>query len=220
MDNLLSCAVPSARVGVIADSHGRAQAIAEAVTILRQEGCERIYHLGDVCDSAKPEVTESCVQVLVAKGILTVKGNNDHAIVVNHRGQRGSSIPSWVIEYLNDLPLVLQYGPGIFTHSVPFVEELGLSSMIGVLEAERTGRFFCQFPEGVLFRGHGHTPTIRWSDNGVLRSEVLEANQRMDLAGRIPCAVTCGALTRELCMVWDIPGKTLTSLTLKGSDVR
>lgn len=208
-----SCSSPCRKVGIIADSHGQPQAIADAIDLLRQKGCEPIYHLGDVCDSFLPETSGGCVDLLLEEGVLTVKGNNDYAIVINHAGQEGTVVSGKTLEFLQALPLVLECEGAIFTHSLPFVEELGLSSMIGVMKEEWARRFFNQFPERILFRGHGHTPRIRWSDNDELLSEVLETDHTIDLANRIPCVVTCGALTHGLCMVWDTQGKELTCLS-------
>jgi predicted phosphodiesterase len=205
--------VPCRKVGIIADSHGQPQAIADAIDVLRQKGCGPIYHLGDVCDSFLPETSGTCVDLLLTKGVSAVKGNNDHAIVINHRGQEGTIVSGRTLEYLHDLPLILSHEGAVFTHSLPFIEELGLSSMIGVMKEEWARRFFDQFPGGILFRGHGHTPRIRWSDRGKFLSEVLEIDHPIDLAGRTPCVVTCGALTRGLCMIWDTLEKTLTSLS-------
>lgn len=201
------------KVGIIADSHGQPRAIADAIDVLRRKGCGPIYHLGDVCDSFLPETSGSCVQLLLEKGVSAVKGNNDHAIVINHVGQEGTIVSGKTLEYLQDLPPTLEYEGATFTHSLPFIGELGLSSMIGVMKREWAERFFNRFPEGILFRGHGHTPKVRWSDNGRLLSEVLEIDHTIDLADRIPCVVTCGALTRGLCMVWDTLGRALTSIS-------
>ena len=207
------CPSPCRKVGIIADSHGQPRAIADAIDVLRQKGCGPIYHLGDVCDSFLPETSGSCVDLLLEKGVSAVKGNNDYAIVINHVGQEGTVVSGKTLEFLQGLPAVLEYEGAILTHSLPFVGELGLSSMIGVMNEEWAKRFFNQFPEGILFRGHGHTPRIRWSDRGELLSEILEIDHAIDLADRIPCVVTCGALTDGLCMVWDTEGKGVTCVS-------
>jgi len=203
-------------VGIIADSHGRPHTISAAIGFLRQRGCGRIYHLGDVCDSFLPETSGSCVRILEEASVSTVKGNNDHAIVINNMGQRQTPVSDRTLAYLHDLPYVVEDGEAVFTHSLPFVGELGLSSMIGVLREAWVRRFFSEFPRGILFRGHGHTPRIRWIDSngGHLICEAIPTGQPIDLAGRIPCVVTCGALTDGLCMVWDTVEGILTCLSL------
>ncbi len=201
------------KVGIMADSHGQPQTIADALEFLGQRGCERIYHLGDICDSFLPETSGSCVGLLREADVSAVKGNNDHAIVINHEGQRETPVSDMALAYLRDLPAVVEYDGAVFTHSLPFVKQLGLSSMIGVMAEGWARRFFDQYPGGILFRGHGHTPKIRWLRNGELSLEEIDTDRIIGLANRMPCVVTCGALTEGLCMVWDAGKQTLTSLS-------
>ncbi len=69
--------------------------------------------------------------------------------------------------YLQQLPLVLEYENAVFTHSLPFERELGLSCMIGPMDEVQAQRFFKRFPHKLLFRGHGHDPEIITSANGI-----------------------------------------------------
>ncbi len=46
------------------------------------------------------------------------------------------------IGYLSALPLVAGYGEALFTHSLPFAEKLGLSSMIRGMSRDEAALFF------------------------------------------------------------------------------
>lgn len=199
-------------VGIMGDSHGQPETIAAAIAFLRGRTCRRIYHLGDICDSSSPDTAETCVQLLQENGVFAVKGNNDHAIVANQLGPNRASISQTTYGYLLDLPSVAEYQGAFFTHSRPFVRKLGLSSMIGEMSKHEASRFFERSPRGILFRGHGHSPAIMWqADNNVV-SQILIPGQKVDLSERLPCVVTCGALTDGLCMVWHPENQHLTCL--------
>ena len=201
-------------VGIIADSHGRSQTIEAAINFLKGYGCCSIYHLGDICDSFLPETSGTCMRLLRENGIAAVKGNNDHAVVVNQVAQAGVVVSQKTLEYLQNLPPTVEHEGAVFTHSLPFVEELGLSCMIGVMRKEWARRFFARSPQRILFRGHGHTPEITWQHNGGIISETLSPEQQVDLTDRAPCVVTCGALIEGLCMVWDPHADTVASVRI------
>jgi len=200
------------KVGIMADSHGQPETIAAAIAFLRGRDCHRIYHLGDICDSSSPETAETCVHILQENGVLAVKGNNDHAIVVSQQGRSGASISQTTYDYLRGLPPVAEYRGAFFTHSRPFVRQLGLSSMIGEMGEDEAGRFFEISQRGILFRGHGHSPAIIWQDGNRIVSHIITQGQKIDLSQRLPCVVTCGALTDGLCMVWQPENQQITCL--------
>ena len=65
----------------MADSHGRPESIKAAFTFLKQEMCEEIYHLGDICDSSRTETAEACIHQIQENGIKAIRGNNDQRII-------------------------------------------------------------------------------------------------------------------------------------------
>ncbi|MCP4667982.1 MAG: hypothetical protein GY849_16655 [Deltaproteobacteria bacterium] len=112
------------------------------------------------------------------------------------------SVPKKALAFLSNLPLMAQYKNAMFTHSLPFERELGLASMIGAMGKNEAGLFFEASPQGLLFRGHSHTPEIIRLEGRRILSQTLSVGEKVGLEGRLPCVVTCGALTRGLCMVW------------------
>jgi predicted phosphodiesterase len=202
-------------VGIMGDSHGQAATIRGALAVFADVGCDFIYHLGDVCDSTLPETADTCMDLLLDNGVITIKGNNDQAIVANHIGREKSPVSLKVLQLLKNLDLEMRYRNAIFIHSLPFVQELGLSSMIGVMGKKEIRRFFKDYPKHILFRGHSHSPEIAWVQDGELKATSLVAGSKLRLLGRIPCVVTCGALTRGWCMIWNPEENYIESISFR-----
>ena len=197
------------KIGIMADSHGQAERIANALTLFEEHSCEAIYHLGDICDSAHPETADHCVSLLRQNNIFGIKGNNDHQVVVNHEGRRNTHLASTTIDYLKQLPLIRELGDTIMAHSLPFIKERGLSSMIGVLGQNEAALFFRTYPHKILFRGHSHCPEILRQHNQPLETGKILAGETIQLADRQPCIITCGALDQGFLMIWDMGAQTI-----------
>jgi len=178
------------RIGIMADSHGQSVPIVAAIEYLSQRGCERIYHLGDVCDSAHPETAADCLQPLLAHGVTIIKGNNDHTLVANHAGQEPAPVSETVIDTLQNLPLRVAHGKAILTHSLPFTREFGLVSMVRSMELEEARRFFDTTSQPILFRGHSHTPEIIWRTDDQINFQRISGGEQIGLDHRLPCVVT------------------------------
>ena len=143
------------------------------------------------------------------------KGNNDQVIVANHIGREKSPVAPEVLQALKKLDLVKYYQNAMFIHSLPFIRELGLSSLIGTMGPPEISRFFNEFPGHILFRGHSHNPEIAWRQGRQVRVQSLSAGVQLNLSERIPCVVTCGALTRGLCMIWNPEENYIESLLIR-----
>ncbi len=74
-------------IGIMADSHGQADTIRGALAVFASAGFGSIYHLGDACDSNLPETANTCRRLLQDHRVITIKGNNDHAIIASHMGR-------------------------------------------------------------------------------------------------------------------------------------
>ncbi len=200
-------------IGIMADSHGKSETILAALDAFKGLNCRRIYHLGDVCDSTRPETAEACLKPLRGQRVITIKGNNDHAIVANHVGRTDTPLPPEILEYIRNLPLVQSYHDAIFTHSLPFADSLGLACMIGTMSEKETYRSFMEFPQHVIFRGHSHMPEIMQPRGRRIESRTPPVGVKINLTGRLPCVVTCGALTRGLYMIWNPEENYIESLS-------
>jgi len=197
------------KIGIMADSHGRSQCLTRALTFFRDYDCEAIYHLGDLCDSAHPETADHCVSLLRENNVFGIKGNNDHQVVVNHEGRQQSHLASTTIKYLKDLPMIIEFGDIVMAHSLPFVDERGLSSMVGVLGHSEATLFFQSYPHKVLFRGHSHSPEILRKQKHTFVTSKISPGKTIQLADIEPCIVTCGALDEGFLMTWEPGRKTI-----------
>ena len=202
-------------IGIMADSHGQSETIEAALAVLINKKCQPIYHLGDVCDSTHPETVDACLRPLQENSVITIKGNNDHAIVANHTDHKKPPVSPESLTYLKNLPLVQHYRHALFAHSLPFVRELGLSSMIGAMGDFESLRFGKQYPKHILFRAHSHSPEIIWCRGHQIETQALALREKFSLVGKIPCVVTCGSLTRGLCMTWNPKEEVIESLAFK-----
>ena len=199
----------------MADSHGQVSTIRDALAVFDDVGCHSIYHLGDACDSNHPETANACMGLLQGRGVQTIKGNNDQAIVANHIDREKSPVPPEVLRALKRLELVKYYQKAMFIHSLPFIQELGLSSMIGAMGRMEVIRFCNDSPGKILFRGHSHNPEIAWQQRQQVKAQPLVAGLKLNLSKKIPCVVTCGALTRGLCMIWDPEEDWIESISIR-----
>ena len=196
------------RLGIMADSHGEPDKIVAALALLSEKGCDGLYHLGDICDSAHPGTAEACVRPLLESGVWAIRGNNDHQIEVNNRsrggnpGHRDDLIPRDVLEFIKELPLVRSCQHALFTHSLPFARELGLSSMVGTMGKVELNWFFNTHPRGLLFRGHSHDPELLFKQDHRIITRALQPGRTYNMTNRLPAVVTCGALTGRFCMIW------------------
>jgi predicted phosphodiesterase len=191
--------IPHEAVGLMADSHGEAGAIWQALDLFAARGCARIYHLGDICDSAHPETAAACLEPLRRRRVVALKGNNDHA-AARLLLERGGSAE--LAQRLAALPLSAHWRGAQMVHSLPFVEELGAAGLIGSMGVEQALRLFERSHHALVFRGHGHTPEMIWYRDAQVRVERLSAGDCIDLSLHRPCVLTCGALSSGFCMIW------------------
>jgi len=197
------------KIGIMADSHGQPESIANALTSFKEHDCEAIYHLGDLCDSAHPETADHCVSLLRENNVFGIKGNNDHQVVVNHEGRQQPHLASTTIKYLKGLPMIIEFGDIVMAHSLPFVDERGLSSMVGVLGHREATLFFQRYPHKVLFRGHSHCPEILRKQKHTFVTNKISPGKTIQMADIKPCIVTCGALDEGFLMTWEPGRKTI-----------
>jgi predicted phosphodiesterase len=194
----------------MADSHGDPAAIAAGALFLKRQGCTALYHLGDICDATLWKTADDCVAQVRRHDIVAVKGNNDHTLAADARGRSDGGIQPTTIAFLENLPLSLAVGSAKLVHSRPFVRQLGLSAMIGVMGSREAGDFFRENPCGLLFRGHSHKPELIDRMGKGIRFFSISAGHIIELAERRPCIVTCGALTSGFVMIWEPESDRLT----------
>jgi hypothetical protein len=75
--------------------------------------------------------------------------------------------------------------------------------MIWDMGEKEISRFFRSETKQILFRGHSHKPVISWRVKNKITTEEISLEHEINLLERLPCVITCGALTRGLCLIWD-----------------
>lgn len=198
-------------VGIMADSHGSAESIRAALQVMERIPCRKVFHLGDICDSLRPESAAACVAAVQDNGVTAILGNNDRTLLTANRDRNGPTLPLDVANYLNDLPSAITHGNAELVHSLPFQKELGPASLLGSLDEKMAVRWLTENPNRILFRGHSHAPEIRFLGNHGLHTGKISPGMTVRLSiRRMPCVITCGALTRKLCMIWEPQERLLT----------
>ena len=205
---------PSFQVGIMADSHGDADAICSALELFQDRKCRRIYHLGDICDSLRPETADACIRPLQSANVIAVRGNNDHSLLTNQKGRSDAVISDGSRDFIERLPLKASFCDANLVHSLPFTEKLGLSSMIGSLGSSDAERYFRLSDRPILFRAHSHSPGLMWNQNGQFVSRPLTPPDTVELGSCRPCIITCGALTDGFCLTWTPALGVVTCLQL------
>ena len=162
----------SAKIGIMADSHGDAALIDAAAARLRAQGCARCFHLGDACDTTRPHTAAACLQKLQVNRISSIRGNNEQALL-HHRSP---DFDTAVAALIRAMPLTRRIGPALQAHSLPIAAAMGARCMIEDLDADHLRRFFLHCPGTLLFRGHNHRPEIvRSTSTGFLREKMMPA---------------------------------------------
>lgn len=194
----------------MADSHGEADTIRQAIDLFAREGCYRWIHLGDICDTDQPATVRACLAFLDTPQAEAVCGNNDNTLRLNQGDRLAPALQS----KLAALPLTLEIDNVILAHSLPFAAHLGVSCTRGIMDRDRALAFFRQHPGCHLMRGHAHRPERIRRVGDRIRYDVPVPGQVLRLEGRRPSILTCGALTDGWVMIWDRPGAKVQYLRL------
>ena len=189
----------SERIGIMADSHGEVDAIGRAIDLFQAQACVRWIHLGDICDTARPDTARACLDLLATPRASVLCGNNENALRLNIRGRPDDGLRA----RLAALPLTLTIANVMLAHALPYADRLGASCTLGAMDPHRARAFFDRYPGCHLIRGHDHQPEcIQWV-NARLVSELPVPGQTYRLEARRPSILTTGALTAGWVLVWD-----------------
>ncbi|HDP80083.1 MAG TPA: metallophosphoesterase [Spirochaetes bacterium] len=195
--------VSAGPIGIMADSHGRCSLIEEAAALLRGMGCGRLFHLGDICDSGMPETARECVRFVRELSIEAVKGNNDHILVVNQKGNGRPAVDRITLDFLAELPPLLEVGSMAFTHSLPFYSWMGAAALMRVPEDGERSLMFYGNPYSVIFRGHSHRPEYFRLEGDAIDGAVMKPGDAVGLSKGSRYVFTCGALIEGFALTLD-----------------
>lgn len=192
-------------IGILADSHSCNDLLRTALDRLGALGVTRIIHLGDICDSLKPEALPEARTLLQAHGVVCVLGNNEYAILNDNHRTLDAATRAW----LRELPYTHTMDAFCFTHSAPFpwpaATRRPLAEFLAGLHA---------LPYRIVFRGHSHTSSVfevyphgaRQIYEGMSEGIVLERSKTY--------VVTVGAVENRVCACFDTAGSAISFLAL------
>lgn len=201
------------RVGLMADSHGRADLIEAATAHLRSRGCALCVHLGDIIDTARPDTIHACLACVAARQVTAVRGNNEHTLLLN----QSAGVDPFVQEAIGGMPFCRRIGSAFLAHSLPFETELGARCLLDDLDANRLHQFFRSYPGMQLFRGHSHQPEMVWLNQASLCRTRMPPGRPLPLPSGRSAVITCGALADGFCLLWDRQEETVELLSLAAS---
>ena len=188
------------KIGLIADSHSRNALLLDAAKKLKELGADTIIHLGDICDSLKPDAVDEAIEILRAYNVKALMGNNELSIISENAYRSHNSINPDSIAYLKKLPYTLQMGNICFAHSAPFNWPAATRRPIMEYLPHLLGKE--SFPFKVLFRGHSHVPSlIKISDNK-LEQRPIKVGEKLALLNNITYVITVGAVEDRSCALF------------------
>jgi predicted phosphodiesterase len=193
-------------IGIIADSHSQNARIRNAIDALRSMGAEYIVHLGDICDSLKPETLPEALAILNGHGVKGVLGNNEYSLLTET--YNGSLDPDSRM-HIKGLPYTLTIEDWCFTHSVPFPWPAATRRPL-----QEFLPFMHTLPYRIVFRGHSHTPAIAEISPAGTWDIEAPAQGSIALDPHKSYVITVGALENGAYTFFDTVAYKLHFLTL------
>jgi predicted phosphodiesterase len=193
-------------IGIIADSHSQNARIRNAIDALRSMGAECIVHLGDICDSLKPETLPEALAILTGQGVMGVLGNNEYSLLTD---EYNGSLDVETRAYIQHLPYTITIQDWCFTHSVPFPWPAATRRPLAEFLP-----FMHTLPYRIVFRGHSHTPAIVEISPEGSREIELAAPETMVLDPAKSYVITVGALENAAYTLFDASKYRIRFLTL------
>ncbi len=202
------------RIGLMADSHGDAVGIEAAARCFQDRGCNLSIHLGDIGDTTRPATLEACLDRLAAHGILPIRGNNDHTLLLN----QSPLVSARAMAIIREMPLTRRIGSALLAHSLPFAATMGPRCMLEDMRSRHIRRFFQTHQGRSLFRGHSHQPEIVRPQGTAFTRERMLPGRTYPLQTGQSAVVTCGALFDGLCLIWHRDRESIELIALNNPE--
>ena len=201
------------RLGILTDSHGRAEALREGIQALRARGVDRLIHLGDVADTLRPETLDECVGILIENDINGVLGNHEYSFVTHFFKRYPERFSEAAMEYLRALPYVIETPQACFTHFSP---EGGVHGLYSHTDEASYKAILLNSEWPVLINGHSHEPRIYRQLDGAIENVGFSIDAPFALRADARYVFTCGALEDRWCAVFDVDGRVFEIVRLEG----
>ncbi len=193
------------RIGLLADSHDHLEALSKAINILKIKGAVSIIHLGDICDSLRPDLLEDSLNLLKKNKIFAVKGNNDFVLenLLLNRPYDKYNNTDRLISFLQKLPMTITWEGICFAHSLPFDYTGAFYEPIDIGTIQKAQEVFDVTSHRILFCGHSHRSVLfRWNKGNTLR-ETIPLNCSIPLDAEERYIIVTGSVFEEECALFD-----------------
>ena len=201
------------KIGLIADSHGEISLMLDAIKTLKDMGAATIIHLGDICDSLRPECLDEAVAILDRYEVKAVFGNNEYILLTEYLANHEDGYNDIVGRFLKKLPYTINIGNLCFTHSTPFnwpaATNRPLSEYLPRLLENKSPPF------KILFRGHSHTPSVIEIEGGCSKEIGLKSGDKIALNKDRIYVVNVGAIEDGAFALFDFAKYEFSSLTVR-----
>jgi len=176
------------QIGLIADSHDQLSALKRAISVLKDHGISSLVHLGDICDSLRPDLLDESIQLLRDNHIYAIKGNNEFTLektLQTHRGDTSKRRTAH-IHFLQGLPFKITWDGICFCHSLPFDHYRAIYEPVDMGSNERAEEVFNLTSQRILFCGHSHRSVLfRWNKGDIQRETLpLDVTTPLDTGDR------------------------------------
>lgn len=199
------------RIGILADSHGRVDALVKGIEALRGRKVDKLLHLGDMTDTLRPETVDESIGALIENDIDGVLGNHEYSFVTHHFKRYPERFSESAMEYMRSLPYMLEISGVCFTHFSP---EGGVHGLYAPTDeaSYKTTLLDSRWP--TLINGHSHDPRIYCRLDGAFENVKFDADAPFKLRPGARYILTCGALEDRWCAVFDVDGRVFEVVSL------
>jgi len=207
------------RIGLMADSHDQLEALRGAIRALKNRGVSSLIHLGDICDSLRPDLLEDSIHLLQKNNIFAIKGNNDFTLektLQTHRGETSKGLAEH-IAFLQALPLKIAWDGICFCHALPFDHHRAIYEPVDMGSNERAEDIFNFTSHRILFCGHSHRSVLfRWNRGKTERETIpMDNPTRLDPGDRY--IFVAGSVIEGECAIFDTKEWSLRRIPLTPS---
>lgn len=206
------------KIGLMADSHGNLPATIAAINCLKKNGAERVYHLGDLFDSALDNDFIGILQEVCNNHVLSVKGNNDYqveqALAKGTVSNLAGADRLLLITYLQNMPMKREIYDICMTHSLPYDNIRAFYEPIDDGGTSRAEKIFRETDYFLICCGHSHHPVLfRWRYGKVSR-EALSEKYRVHFFPAERYILIVGSVDSGECGLLDFRGNVYQRLRI------
>ncbi len=195
------------RLGLIADSHGSAYVLENAIAALQDQQVDQIVHLGDFCDSQSHDHLGEIFELMVRHHVLAVKGNNDYQVekmIENSRFSFNAGKRKQWLTFLQKIPIIRRFDLVCCCHSMPFESIRAFYDPVDTGGTAQAAGIFRNTEDAMIFCGHSHTPVIFRHRKGYVVREPLKNQASTALSHDDRYIIVVGAAENHECAVFDL----------------